>query len=138
MKLVFFILLDTNFENVAYVYLHKNKSIFNKWIFIDNYREYIEKDEDGMLCKFIEIKDSLNVMEYKKNKIFIYHDSICKFNTELKFQYVNVNIKDIEIYDEVNSKNLNFFELKSQLFSLYSNFKSFMMVIFFKFRVFQC
>lgn len=113
---------------MVYIYLHKNKSLFNKWIFIDNYYEFIEKDDENLPVKGINIKDCLNVLEYKKHKIFIHLDAICKFNAELKYQYVNIKINNIEIYDETNSKNLNIFELKSHLFSLYYNFKSFMEV----------
>lgn len=132
----YFIKLDSSFDNLPYVYFHKNKNLFNKWIFIDKYTESLDKDEDSNLCKMIDIKDALNVFEYKTNKIFIHFDAVCKFDSDLKFQNVFVNISNIEIYDEINSKNLNLFELKSTLFSLYSNFKSFLEVLYmFIFRV---
>ena len=118
--------------------MHKNKYLFNKWIFIDNYFEFIEKDEEDNCCKSIAIKNCLNVLDYKQNKVFIHLDAICKFNSELKFQNVFISITNIEIYDEIKSTNLNLFDLKSQLFSLYNNFKSFMEVIIFNFRVYQC
>lgn len=112
---------------MPYVYFHKNKNLFNKWLFIDNYYESFE-NEAGTCCKNVTIKNSLNVLEYKKNKVFIYFDAIAKFNSEFKFQYVNVTINNIEIHDDTKSKNINIVELKNQLVSLYSNFKSFMNV----------
>jgi hypothetical protein len=115
---------------MPYVYFHKNTNLFNKWLFIDNYFESFEHDI-GSFCKTITIKNSLNVLEYKKNKVFIYFDAIAKLNSEFKFQYVNVTINNIEIYDETKSKNINIVELKNQLVSLYSNFRSFMNVIYF-------
>ncbi len=79
--------------------------------------------------KRISIKNALNVMDYKQNKCFIHFDSVVKLNCEMKYQFVDIKISNIEIYDTVNSKNLNIFELKSHIFSLYYNFKSFMEVI---------
>jgi hypothetical protein len=107
--------------------LHKNRSLFNKWIFIDNYEETLEK-EDENISKVINIKDCFNVLEYKTNKVFITLEATCKFNLDFKFQNVQIRIKDIEIFDELNGKNLNFFAMKSAFISLYYNFKSFMEV----------
>ena len=123
-----FLLLDTTSDNMPMVYFHKNKNVQNKWLFIDNYFESFENDALS-LYKTITIKNSLNVLEYKKTKILIYFDGFCKFNSEFKFQTVSVVIGNIEILDETNSKKINVTELKNKLFSLYSNFKNFMNVI---------
>lgn len=121
-------LSDSNYDYLPYIYLHKNKSLFNKWIFIDNYFETLETDEFNSLVKEIKMKDCLDVLEYKTNKLFIHFDAICKFDSDFKYRYVNVKISNIEIFDELNSKKLNIFELKTHLFSLYYCFKSFMEV----------
>ena len=123
------LILDTNSDNMPYVYCHKNKSFLNKWLFIDNYQESFENDPDtGTLYKTISIKNSLNVLEYKNTKVFLYFDAFCKFNLEYKFQTVNVAFVNIEIYDETNSEKLNVVELKNKFFSLYSKFTNFMNV----------
>jgi len=67
-------------------------------------------------------------LDYQKNKLFIYLDAIVKFNTEFKFQFVSVKIDKIQIFDEVNLKSLDLFELKSHIFSIFSKFKNFMEV----------
>jgi hypothetical protein len=123
-----FLFLDTTSDNMPLVYFHKNKNVLNKWLFIDNYFESFENDALSVY-KTISIKNSLNVLEYKKTKIFIYFDGFCKFNSEFKFQTVSVVINNIEILDVTNTTKINVVELKNKLFSLYSNFKNFMNVI---------
>ena len=80
---------------------------------MNEYEESIEKDEDLNQLIIINFKNILNVLEYKKNKVFIYLDSNLILNSELKFVKVSVKIDNIEIYDEVNLKSLNLFELKN-------------------------
>jgi glycerol-3-phosphate responsive antiterminator len=115
--------------------MHKNKNLFNKWIFLDNYIETIEKDEENVPLKVMNIKNCLNVLEYKNNKVFIHLDAITKINTDLKIQYADIKISNIEIYDAVGLKNINLFEVKSHLFSMYKNFKSFMEVRKYIFKI---
>ena len=122
-----FLFLDTTSDNMPLVYFHKNKNVLNKWLFIDNYFESFENDALSVY-KTISVKNSLNVLEYKKTKIFIYFDAFCKLNSEFKFQTVSVVIGNIEIFDETNTTKINVVELKNKLFSLYSNFKNFMNV----------
>ena len=81
---------------MPYVYSHKNKNLFNKWLFIDNYVESLENDGENFF-KTISIKNSLNVLEYKKKQVFINFDAVCKFNSELKYLNVLVVINNIEI-----------------------------------------
>jgi len=90
----------------------------------------MEKDEFGNELKKIRVNNALNVLDYQKNKLFIYFNAIVKFNTELKIQYVSVSIHKIQLFDQVNFKSLDLFELKSQIFSIFSRFKNFMEVIY--------
>jgi hypothetical protein len=88
----------------------------------------MERDEYGNELKVIKIKDGLNVLDYQKNKLFIHLDGTVKFNTEFKFEYVSIKIDKIQIFDEVNLKSLDLFELKNHIFSIFSKFKNFMEV----------
>lgn len=114
---------------MGYIYFHKNKSIYNKYIFLNDHEESIERDDFGNEIKVVKIKNGLNVLDYQKNKLFIHLDALVKFNSEFKFQYVSVKIDKIQIFDEVNLKSLDLFELKNHIFSIFSKFKSFMEVI---------
>ena len=88
----------------------------------------MEKDEYMNDLKVIKVKNGLDVLDYQKNKLFIHLDAVVKFNTDFKLQYVSVKIDKIQIYDEVNLKSLDLFELKSHIFSIFSKFKTFMEV----------
>lgn len=110
---------------MGYVYYNKNKSIFNNSLFINDYEEYIEKDEYMNELKIIKIQNAINLMDYKKNKLFIYFDAVCNLNTELKFQDVKIKIDKVQIFDQVNFKSLDLFELKTHIFSIFSTFKNF-------------
>jgi hypothetical protein len=115
---------------LGYVYFHKNKSIFNNSIFINDLEETIERDEFGNELKILKVNNGLNVLDYQKNKLFIYFNAIVKFNSELKFQYVSVSLDKVQLFDQVNLKSLDLFELKTQIISLFSRFKNFIEVIF--------
>ncbi len=115
---------------MGYVYFHKNKSIFNNSIFINDLEETIERDEFGNELKILKVNNGLNVLDYQKNKLFIYFNAIVKFNSELKFQYVSVSLDKVQLFDQVNLKSLDLFELKTQIISLFSRFKNFIEVIF--------
>jgi len=88
----------------------------------------MEMDQYENDLKVIKIKNGLNVLVYRNNKLFIHLDAVVKFNSEFKFQFVSVKIDKIEIFDEINLKSLDLFELKNHIFSIFSTFKNFMQV----------
>lgn len=94
-------------------------------MFIDNYVEYMERDEEGNMYKVIEMKNHIQVFEYLKNKLFCHVDATCKFDQDLKFTDVRIVITEIEIFDERNVKNMNLMEVKNSLFRLYKTMKMF-------------
>jgi len=108
--------INSSKDNLGFVYFNKNKSLLNRWLFIDNYYESIEEDEDMNPYKTIAISQALNVLEYKTNKVFIHFDAVVTFNDYFQFENVNVHISNIEIYDEVKLRNLNIFELNRSCF----------------------
>ncbi len=91
-----------------------------------DYTETIEKDENNNFCKVIAFRNVMNVLQYKKYKVFISFDAACILNIELKYEKVHVIINNIEIFDEVTSKNMNVLEFKNQLFDIYKAFTNFM------------
>ena len=123
--------LDATIETLPYIYLHKNKYLKNKWLFIDNYVESVKKEGDQIL-KILEFKNALNILDYKESKCFIYFDAICKLNTKLKFKQMVIKISSIEIFGDTANKNLNIFDFNRSVMNIYTNFKSFMDVSIFK------
>lgn len=91
-----------------------------------NYNESLEKDENNNLLKMITFRNVMNVCQYKKFKVFINFDAACILNSELKYEKVHLIINDIELFDEVKSKNVNKVEFKNQIFDIYKAFNNFM------------
>ena len=116
------------YENLACVYLLKNKNIENKWLFVNNYHEELEIESENV--KTLYMNECLNILQHNNIKIFVYFNGFCKLNSELKFKKVCFSITYIEIYDELIRRKMDINDLKNSFFSLYYKFITFLNVRF--------
>ena len=111
------------FENLPYIYIQKNKTIKNKWFFINNFKEILGKDSKGRYEKILIVYNGYHVSEYNNHMIYIKFDAMTKFNEELKIKVCNVKVLNTEIRDE--KSKVNYRIDKHPFFTIFKAFKSF-------------
>jgi hypothetical protein len=104
--------------------MQKNKSIKNKWLFINDFKEILGKNSNGSHEKIIKIYNGFHISEYNGHILSIKFNAEVKYNGELKVKELFVKITDTEIRNEKTNEKHDF--KKNPLFTIFKAFKSFM------------
>ena len=104
--------------------MQKNKSIKNKWFFINDFREVLGKNSEGRHEKIISVFNGFHISEYNGHILSIKFDAEVKFNDELLVKELFVKVTDTEIRDGKTNEKHEF--KKNPLYTIFKSFKTFM------------